>query len=97
MNQSGQTSSANKERPRRKDAPEGVNVNRKGFLEVAGTVEELLPNATFRVKLENGKLIHAHLSGRMRMYKIRILPGDQVTVEMTPYDLTKGRITYRHS
>lgn len=96
MNQSAQTSSTG-ETPRRKEAPEGVNVNRKGFLEVAGTVEELLPNATFRVKLDNGKEIHAHLSGRMRMFKIRILPGDRVTVEMTPYDLTKGRVTYRHT
>jgi len=73
-----------------------VSENKKGFIEVVGTVNELLPNATFKVELENGKEILAHLSGRMRMFKIRILPGDKVTIEMTPYDLTKGRITYRN-
>ncbi len=73
-----------------------VSENKKGFIEVLGTVDELLPNAMFRVTLENGREILAHLSGRMRMFKIRILPGDKVTLEMTPYDLTKGRITYRH-
>lgn len=60
-----------------------------------GIIEELLPSATFKVKLENGHEILAHLSGKMRMFKIRLLPGDKVRVEMTPYDLTKGRITYR--
>jgi len=60
-----------------------------------GTVEETLPNTTFRVKLEDGSLILAHLSGKMSMNFIKILPGDKVRVEMTPYDLTKGRITYR--
>jgi translation initiation factor IF-1 len=69
--------------------------NRKGFIEIQGTVEELLPSTNFKVKLENGHMILAHLSGKMRMNKIRILPGDQVIVEMTPYDLTKGRIIYR--
>ncbi|MFA5134680.1 MAG: translation initiation factor IF-1 [Patescibacteria group bacterium] len=69
--------------------------NKKGFIEVTGIVEELLPSATFKVRLENDHIILAHLSGKMRMFKIRILPGDKVTVEMTPYDLTKGRITYR--
>ncbi len=69
--------------------------NKKGFIEVAGTVEELLPAANFKVKLDNGYIIFAHLSGKMRMNKIKILPGDKVLVEMTPYDLTKGRITYR--
>lgn len=73
-----------------------ISENKKGFIEVVGTVTELLPNATFKVELENGKEILAHLSGRMRMFKIRILPGDKVTIEMTPYDLTKGRITYRN-
>ena len=67
----------------------------KGFIEMEGTVEELLPSATFRVKLTNGHEILAHLSGKMRMFKIRLLPGDRVTVEISPYDLTKGRITYR--
>ncbi len=56
----------------------------------------MLPNASFRVHLENGHQILAHLSGRMRLNKISVLPGDKVTVEMTPYDLTKGRIIYRH-
>ena len=65
------------------------------LLEFNGTVTELLPNATFRVKLENGHEIIAHISGRMRKNYIRILTGDRVKVEMTPYDLTKGRITYR--
>ncbi|HLD31944.1 MAG TPA: translation initiation factor IF-1 [Patescibacteria group bacterium] len=65
------------------------------FLEVRGTVEELLPGATFRVKLENDHMVIAHLSGKMRMYSIRLGVGDEVKVEMTPYDLTKGRITYR--
>ena len=62
---------------------------------MAGEVLELLPAATFRVKLENGHEILAHLSGKMRMFKIRLLPGDKVKIQMTPYDLTKGRITYR--
>ncbi len=69
--------------------------NKKGFIEVVGTVEELLPAASFRVKLENGHEILAHLSGKMRMYHIKLVPGDKVKVEMTPYDLTKGRITFR--
>lgn len=64
-------------------------------LEMQGEVVENLPNATFRVKLENGHSITAHISGKMRMNYIRILPGDKVTVEMTPYDLTRGRIIYR--
>ncbi len=68
----------------------------KEVIEVQGVVEEALPNAIFRVRLENGHLILAHISGRMRMNSIKILPGDKVTVEMTPYDLEKGRITFRH-
>lgn len=67
----------------------------KNFIEAAGVVMELLPAATFRVQLESGHEVLAHLSGKMRMFKIRLLPGDKVKVEMTPYDLTKGRITYR--
>ena len=66
------------------------------LLEFQGTVLELLPNATFKVKLENDHEIIAHTAGKMRKNRIRVLAGDQVTVEMTPYDLTKGRITYRH-
>lgn len=67
----------------------------KDFIEMVGEVVELLPAASFRIKLENGHEILAHLSGKMRMFKIRLLPGDKVKVQMTPYDLTKGRITYR--
>ena len=62
---------------------------------VEGTVVEPLPNAMFRVELENGHKVLAHISGKMRMHYIRILPGDKVTVELTPYDLTKARITFR--
>ena len=65
------------------------------LLEFNGTVVELLPNATFRVKFENDREIIAHTAGKMRKYRIRVLIGDAVLVEMTPYDLTKGRITYR--
>ena len=65
-------------------------------LEVQGEVTELLPNAMFRVKLENEHEILAHTSGRMRKNRIRVLAGDRVTVDMTPYDLTKGRIIFRH-
>jgi translation initiation factor IF-1 len=64
-------------------------------IEVEGVVVESLPNAMFRVELENGHKILAHISGKMRMHYIRILPGDKVTVDMSPYDLTRGRITYR--
>jgi translation initiation factor IF-1 len=64
-------------------------------IEVEGTVVETLPNAMFRVELPNGHRILAHISGKMRMHFIRILPGDKVTVELSPYDLTRGRITYR--
>lgn len=70
--------------------------NKKGFIEAMGTVTELLPATNFKVELENGHKILAHLSGKMRMYRIKILPGDKVKVEISPYDLTKGRITYRH-
>ncbi len=66
------------------------------LLEFTGTVMELLPNAMFRVKLENGHEVLAHTAGKMRKHRIRVLAGDQVTVEMTPYDLSKGRITFRY-
>jgi translation initiation factor IF-1 len=65
-------------------------------IKVDGVVSEVLPNATFRVKLENGHEILAHISGKMRMNYIKILQGDRVTVELSPYDLSKGRITYRY-
>jgi len=64
-------------------------------IEVEGKVVEPLPNAMFRVELDNGHVVLAHISGKMRKYYIRILPGDRVTVELSPYDLTRGRITYR--
>jgi translation initiation factor IF-1 len=64
-------------------------------IEMAGVVKETLPNTMFRVELENGHIITAHISGKMRKHYIRILTGDKVKVEMTPYDLSKGRITYR--
>ncbi len=64
-------------------------------IEVEGTVIETLPNAMFRVELENGHRVLAHISGKMRMHFIKILPGDKVTVELSPYDLSRGRITYR--
>jgi len=64
-------------------------------IEVQGTILETLPNAMFRVELENGQIILAYVSGKMRMHFIKILPGDKVTIELSPYDLTKGRITYR--
>lgn len=64
-------------------------------IEVEGTVVEPLPNAMFQVELENGHRILAHISGKMRMHFIKILPGDKVTLELSPYDLTRGRITYR--
>jgi translation initiation factor IF-1 len=67
----------------------------KDVIRLEGKVTEALPNAMFRVELENGHEVLAHVSGRMRMHFIRILPGDQVTVEMSPYDLEKGRIVYR--
>ena len=65
-------------------------------IEVEGTVSEVLPNATFRVELENGHEVLAYLSGKMRKFYIRVLEGDRVKVEMSPYDLTRGRITYRY-
>lgn len=70
-------------------------MSKEDVIEAQGTVTETLPNAMFRVKLDNGHTILAHISGKMRMHFIRILPGDRVTVELSPYDLTRGRITYR--
>ena len=67
----------------------------KEVIEVEGTVLETLPNAMFRVELENGHVVLAHISGKMRKHYIRLVPGDRVEVELTPYDLTKGRISFR--
>lgn len=68
---------------------------KEDLIQTEGRVVEPLPNAMFRVTLPNGKIVLAHISGKMRMNYIRILPGDKVTVELSPYDLTRGRITYR--
>jgi translation initiation factor IF-1 len=70
-------------------------MNKKEAIEVEGTVVESLPNATFRVELANGHIVLAHISGKMRRHYIRILPADKVLVELSPYDLRRGRITYR--
>ncbi|HDM90464.1 MAG: translation initiation factor IF-1 [Candidatus Hydrothermae bacterium] len=69
---------------------------KKNVIRLEGVVKEVLPNAMFRVELDNGLLVLAHVSGKMRMHFIRILPGDRVTVELSPYDLTRGRIVYRY-
>ena len=70
-------------------------MGKEDAIELEGIVVEPLPNAMFRVELENGHIVLAHISGKMRMHYIRILPGDKVTVELSPYDLNRGRITYR--
>ena len=71
-------------------------MSKEDTLEMQGEVIENLPSATFKVRLENGYVVNAHISGKMRMHYIKILPGDKVKVEMSPYDLTKGRITFRY-
>ena len=70
-------------------------MSKEDLIEVEGVVAEALPNAQFRVKLDNGHVVLAHISGKVRMHFIRILPGDMVKVELSPYDLSRGRITYR--
>ena len=70
-------------------------MSKEETIQMQGEIVETLPNATFRVKLENGHIVLCHISGKMRMHYIRILPGDKVTVELTPYDLTRGRIVFR--
>lgn len=75
---------------------EGALLPKEDVIELEGTVLEALPNAMFRVELENGHKILAHISGKMRMHYIKILPGDKVTVELSVYDLDRGRITYRY-
>ena len=86
-------------RPRRpafvRERDDKQNVAKKDAIEVEGTVLEPLPNTMFAVELENGHRVLAHISGKLRMNFIRILPGDRVRVELSPYDLTRGRITYR--
>jgi translation initiation factor IF-1 len=71
------------------------NMAKEEAIEVEGTIIEPLPNAMFRVELDNGHRVLAHISGKMRMHYIKILPGDRVTVELSPYDLTRGRVTFR--
>jgi translation initiation factor IF-1 len=73
-----------------------LGMGKQTAIKVDGVVSEVLPNTTFRVRLENGHEILAHISGKMRMHYIKILQGDRVTVELSPYDLAKGRITYRY-
>ncbi len=85
---------AQKQRPGRNNKEK--TSSSKDFIEVDGKVKELLPSAMFRLELENGHEIMGFLSGKMRVFKIKLLPGDKVKVQMTPYDLTKGRITYRY-
>ena len=75
--------------------PVAKKMAKEDMIEMQGEVTENLPNATFKVKLENGHVVLGHISGKMRMHYIRILPGDKVTVQLTPYDLTKGRIVFR--
>jgi len=70
-------------------------MSKEDTIQMQGEIVETLPNATFRVRLENGHIVLGHISGKMRMHYIRILPGDKVTVELTPYDLTRGRIVFR--
>ena len=79
---------------RKKESSGGVS-SKEDVIQMQGEVVENLPNATFRVKLENGHMVLGHISGKMRMHYIRILPGDKVTVELTPYDLSRARITFR--
>lgn len=69
---------------------------KENTIKVDGVIKEALPNATFKVELENGHIITAHVSGKMRMHYIKMVPGDKVKIEISPYDLTKGRITYRN-
>ncbi len=91
-------------RPRRKKKPSQQPVvaapveikQKRDFLHVDGQVLESLPAGTFRVQLENGHEVLAHLAGKLRMFHIRVMPGDRVKIEMTPYDLTKGRLIYRY-
>jgi translation initiation factor IF-1 len=71
-------------------------MSKEALIKIDGTILDTLPNATFKVELENGHKVHAHISGKMRMHFIKILPGDKVTVELSPYDLSRGRIIYRY-
>ena len=81
--------------PKREPVRDAASAS-KEFVQVDGVVKELLPSTTFRVELENGHIVLGYLAGRLRMHRIRILPGDRVKVELTPYDLRRGRIVYRY-
>ncbi len=96
QNQIPQSGGNNQAALPKQQSKENFSVNKKGFIEMSGEVVELLPAASFKVRLDNGQEIHAHLSGKMRMNRILLLVGDKVKVEISPYDLTKGRITYRY-
>src|SRR5215510_3694367 len=88
------------ERTRRKKVcggPEGCRMTKEALIEMEGVVTHELPDTRFRVTLDNGHEVMAHMSGKMKKHRIRILPGDKVTLELTPYDLTKGRINFRHN
>lgn len=87
--------SSNREASNKNEKQLDFKINKKGFIETQGVIEEALPSAAFKVVLENGHIILARLSGRMRMNRIMLLPGDKVKIEMSQYDLTKGRIIYR--
>jgi translation initiation factor IF-1 len=80
---------------KKKNNQEKNNIESKDFIELEGEIIEAMPATTFRVMLDNGQEILAYLSGKMRMYKIKLLPGDRVKVQISPYDLTRGRITFR--
>ncbi|SDU79440.1 bacterial translation initiation factor 1 (bIF-1) [Arcanobacterium phocae] len=92
-----QTSNYGRNRDRRIESKlAGVMAKKEGVIEIEGVVVEALPNAMFRVELDNGHVVLGHISGKMRQHYIKILPEDRVVVELTPYDLTRGRIVYRH-
>ena len=83
-------------RPRTAKAPRQPQLQKEEALEVYGTIRQVFPSTTFAVELENGMTVLAHIAGRLRRHHIKILPGDRVELEMSPYDLTKGRIVYRY-
>lgn len=92
----GRKKGGKKKRPEAGELGSAEQSVSKGFVEINGVVEESLPAGSFRIRLDNGLVVLGHLSGKMRLNKIRLLPGDAVKLEITPYDLTKGRIVYRY-
>ena len=89
------TKKSDKTKAKQRNNKPQAKATKKGFIELSGEVTELLPNAMCRVKLDNDEEVLGILSGKMKRFKIKVMPGDTVTLEMTPYDLTKGRIVYR--